>query len=168
MSSSPPALLQIFLAERDRVVGLIRRIVRCRDAAEDLAHETLLRLWHRPMADQDRSLVFRTAQNLAIDHLRSRQVRAAYSRGAIEGASDDAMLVPEALEPQSSAVAAQQFDTLVETLRGLPERTQRIFLLNRIDELSYAEIARQLGVSVSTVEKEMMRALDACRGSFHD
>lgn len=59
------ALLQLFVSERPRVVGLIRRIVRCPDTAEDLAHDTLLRLWERPVGPGDRSLMFRTAQNLA-------------------------------------------------------------------------------------------------------
>src|SRR5262245_50272136 len=77
---SRTVLLQIFVAERSRVVALVRRIVGCRATAEDLAQETLLRLWGRPVGTEDRSLLFRTAQNLAIDHLRERRVRVEYAR----------------------------------------------------------------------------------------
>ena len=48
---------------------------------------------------------------------------------------------------------------MVEALQELPERARTIFVLNRFEELSAAEIARRLGVSVSTVEKDMMRAI---------
>ncbi|HCL3426564.1 TPA: RNA polymerase sigma factor [Pseudomonas aeruginosa] len=51
-------------------------------------------------------------------------------------------------------------------LRGLPERTRRIFLLNRIHGRTYAEIAQAMQLSQSAVEKHMMRALDACKASL--
>lgn len=168
MAAPPIPLLHLFLAERDRVVGLIGRIVRCRETAEDLAHEALLRLWHRPIVDKDRSLLFRTAQNLAIDHLRSQQVRAEYARASVAAGSEDTPPAADASEPQSEVAVTQQFNGLVAALHSLPERTQRIFLLNRIDDLSYAQIARHLGISVSTVEKEMMRALEVCRQCLDD
>jgi RNA polymerase sigma-70 factor (ECF subfamily) len=38
-----------------------------------------------------------------------------------------------------------------------------VFLLNRLDGMTYPAIAKALGVSVSTVEKDMIRALDLCR-----
>ena len=51
-------------------------------------------------------------------------------------------------------------------LRGLPERTRHIFLLNRIHGKSYSEIASLLDISSSAVEKHMMRALQACKSSL--
>jgi DNA-directed RNA polymerase specialized sigma24 family protein len=47
--------------------------------------------------------------------------------------------------------------------KALPPRTQQIFLLNRVDGLSQVQIAKFLGLSVSTVEKETIRALAFCR-----
>ena len=38
-----------------------------------------------------------------------------------------------------------------------------MFLLNRLEGETYAAIADKLGLSVSTVEKDMMRAMLACR-----
>lgn len=153
-------LLQLFVAERSRVVALVRRIVGCRATAEDLAQDTLLRLWGRPVAAEDRSLLFRTAQNLAIDHLRERRVRVGYARAQRDPVEE------RGPGPEVAGATAQEFDLLLGALGALPERTQRIFLLNRLDGRSYAAISRDLGLSVSTVEKEMMRALDACRRSL--
>src|SRR5262245_2376603 len=124
----PPgsALLHLFVSERSRVIGVIRRIVRCRNTAEDLAHETLLRLWERPVTVDDRSLVCRTAQNLALDHLRERRVRTDYARAQTLTADS---LASDELAPEAASGSIQEFDMLLETLRSLPERTQRIFLL---------------------------------------
>lgn len=140
------------------MVRLIGRIVGCRHTAEDLAQDAFLRLWNRQLDEGDRSLLFRTGQNLAIDHLRSRQVRATYAEGLVHE-----QLANPPLAPDGSAVARQELNSLMDVLRTLPERTQRAFLLNRLDGLSYAEIATLLGVSVSTVEKDIIRALQASR-----
>ncbi|MGB4238319.1 MAG: sigma factor-like helix-turn-helix DNA-binding protein, partial [Candidatus Hydrothermia bacterium] len=45
------------------------------------------------------------------------------------------------------------------TLKGLPERTRQIFLLNRINGLKYKEIADLLKISIKTVEADMGKAL---------
>lgn len=65
--------------------------------------------------------------------------------------------------PDAAAVAREELRSLRAALRTLPRRARRVLLLNRLDGLSYAEIAHALGVSVSTVEKDMIRALEVCR-----
>jgi RNA polymerase sigma factor (sigma-70 family) len=158
MSAKLTALLPLFLAERGRMIRLIDRIVKCRATAEDLAQDAFLRLWGRVVTDKDRSLLFRTAQNLAIDHVRTQRVRVRY-REAI-AAEQIAAAAPV---PDATAATREEIKSLLQALRTLPERTQRTFLLNRLDGYSYPEIAKALGVSLSTVEKDMMRALEVCR-----
>lgn len=155
MSKSSP-FLSLYLREQSRLLQLIRRIVGDRGTAEDLAQDTFLRLWDRQLNDGDRSLLFRTAQNLALDHLRARQVRNRYAQQQVDEESSGAEL-----EVQVSA--SQELDDLLLRLRKLPRRTQQVFLLSRVDGLPYATIANQLGVSVSTVEKDMIRALQHCQ-----
>src|SRR5690606_39520721 len=53
----------------------------------------------------------------------------------------------------------QAWGLLEAALRELPARVRNVFVLNRFEELSGVEIARRLGVSVSTVEKDLTRAL---------
>ncbi|MBD9417364.1 sigma-70 family RNA polymerase sigma factor [Pseudomonas sp. PDM16] len=155
MSKSSP-FLSLYLREQSRLLQLIRRIVGDRGTAEDLAQDTFLRLWDRQLNEGDRSLLFRTAQNLALDHLRARQVRNRYAQQQVDEESSGAEL-----EVQVSA--SQELDDLLLRLRKLPRRTQQVFLLSRVDGLPYATIANQLGVSVSTVEKDMIRALQHCQ-----
>lgn len=49
------------------------------------------------------------------------------------------------------------------TIASLPEKEREIFLLNRIDQLKYQEIADFMGISIKTVEKHMSRALKTIR-----
>ncbi|MFP5512489.1 MAG: RNA polymerase sigma factor [Alphaproteobacteria bacterium] len=160
MTSKAATLSQLFAAERARVVRLIGRIVGCRSAAEDLAQEAFLRLWNRPDAggSTDPSYLFRTAQNLAIDHLRAQRVRSDHAASVLADGQE-----ADGTTPDNALAARRELEALHAALASLPERTQRVFLLNRLDGLSYAEIALKLGVSVSTVEKDMIRALALCR-----
>ena len=45
-------------------------------------------------------------------------------------------------------------------LKSMPEKQRTVFLMNRIDELKYKEIAAQLGLSVKAIEKRMSQALE--------
>jgi RNA polymerase sigma factor (sigma-70 family) len=158
MGAKSTTLLQLFLAERGKIIRLIGRIVGCRATAEDLAQDVFVKLWGRRVTGQDRSLLFRTAQNMAIDHVRAQRVRAGYAQMTMPDRA-----LAKTLAPDTAAAARQEIDVLLQALRILPERTQRVFFLNRLDGLSYAEIAKALGVSVSTIEKEMIWALHTCR-----
>jgi RNA polymerase sigma factor (sigma-70 family) len=158
MGATSTPLLELFLAEHGKIIRLIGRIVGCRETAEDLAQDVFIKLWGRMVTDQDRGLLFRAAQTVAIDYMRAQRVRTNYAQ----------MAAPErrpakGVAPDTAAAARQELDLLLQALDVLPTRTQRIFFLNRLDGLSYPEIARALGVSVSTIEKEMIRALDSCR-----
>jgi RNA polymerase sigma-70 factor (ECF subfamily) len=158
MITKPATLTQLFAAERARVVRLIGRIVGCRATAEDLAQDAFLRLWNRGDMVADPSYLFRTAQNLALDHLRAQRVRSDHAETVTAEQDTD-----DGLTPHSAFAARQELEALQTALSGLPDRTQRVFLLNRLDGLSYGDIALRLEVSVSTVEKDMIRALEACR-----
>lgn len=49
--------------------------------------------------------------------------------------------------------------TMERAMDALPRRTREVFLANRIDDLSYAEIARATGLSRWQVQRHMMKAL---------
>lgn len=157
MSARVFDLASLYLAEKGRLQRLVLRIVGDRSVAEDLAQDTFVKLNGRVLDAQDRGLLLRTARNLAIDHLRAQRVRQSYLDGAPRDASGG-----EAL-PDAAVAAREELEELLAALETLPERTQRIFLLNRLDGLSQPAIARALGVSLSTVEKEIIRALAFCR-----
>lgn len=56
-------------------------------------------------------------------------------------------------------MAQQQRQALKQALAELPVRTQQIFRLNRLEGMTHAEVARQLGISDSSVQKHLAKAL---------
>lgn len=96
----------------------------------------------------------RIAQNLLIDRAR-RQRRY------------PAILLPLDEHGDAASPPQQEWEIEAADLLGLyeaavdamPTKTRRVFLMHRVDELSYREIHEVLGISVATVEYHMMKAL---------
>jgi len=137
----------------------LRVRVGCSHTAADLAQDTYVRLLVRgqlPAPEQSRRQLARIAKGLMIDLFRRRRIEAAY----LEALRD--LAEPEA---PSEETRAQVIETLVEIdalLHRLPDKPRRAFLLSRLDGLGYVAIAERLGVSVSSVEKYIARALEVC------
>lgn len=149
---------RFYEAEHGRLSRLLRRMAGSAEAAEDIAHDAFLKLSGRNIGEADIGLLVRTAQNLARDAKRAERVRAAYAGGIIP---DE--MTPRAIAPDEATAAKQELLELFEALKTLPQRVQRVLLLSRLDEMTYPQIAKKLGVSVSTVEKDMVSALEFCR-----
>ncbi|HGA2318704.1 TPA: RNA polymerase sigma factor [Pseudomonas putida] len=154
--------VQVFLAQRARMEALVSRRVGCRATASDLVQELFLRFWRRPDLKVDAldTYLLRCAGNLAIDHLRS--------EGSRERVAEASLPVDEAglaQAPEQAVEIDHDLQRIETALRALPERTRQIFLLNRIHGCKYGEIAKAMQLSQSTVEKHMMRALEACKAS---
>ena len=139
----------------------VRRFLsrRLRDGAdvEDLTQEVFARLLKRAELGEIANIegyLFHTAANL----LRERARKAARRPGDTAH-TDEIDAAVEEFSPERILLGREAYARMVEALQELPERTRTIFVLNRFEELSAAEIARRLGVSVSTVEKDMMRAI---------
>jgi RNA polymerase sigma-70 factor (ECF subfamily) len=126
--------------------------------AADLTQESFLRLAEQRGGegiDNSPAYLYRTASNLLIDHQRQ-QVRR-----KTDLASHDMMA---AVESDSSSLeditaARQAVERLQRAIGELPQRTQDIFRLNRIEGMTHAQVARELGISDSSVQKHLARAL---------
>lgn len=68
---------------------------------------------------------------------------------------------PDEVTPERSLIGKQGVEAMLAVLDDLPARTRHVFLLHRFEEMTYQRIARELGISVSAVEKHMMAALKA-------
>ena len=119
--------------------------------AEDLVQETYARaveIARTQPISHPRALLLRIAGRLAVDHAR----RARHTASLPEGAAETAASPPD-----------QEADLLLkQVVLSLPPRLRDAFVLSRVAGLSYNAIARELGVSVKTVEARMGRALALC------
>ncbi|HEY4135721.1 MAG TPA: RNA polymerase sigma factor [Alphaproteobacteria bacterium] len=148
----------LFLVHGRELRVYLTRQLRDPQVAADLLQETFLRLAEQPVLagiDNPRSYLYRMARNLAIDHFRQedrRQTRPVPHESLAGIAADSPPL-------DDAADSRQRLAQLRAALDELPRRTRDIFLLNRVEGLTYAEVARRLAVSDSTVQKHLARAL---------
>ena len=155
----PGGFVPLFLARQGQVRKQAERQLGCRAAAADLAQSLFLRFWQRAPGPVGLGYLLNSARNLAHDQRRAAVRRAETGLDALADHPADTPAMDDAL------AARQELDVVRAALRALPERARHAFLLNRVHGRTYGEIARALGVSVSTVEKDLMRALAACRAA---
>jgi RNA polymerase sigma factor (sigma-70 family) len=125
---------------------------------EDLTQEVFARLIGRQgFADVERreAYLFETAANVAIDHHR----RAAVRKSETHRLYDDQLDAFNELSPERISAAQQELDRLVLVLREMPERMRHVFVLTRLESVPQNEVAQQLRISQSTVEKNLVKAI---------
>lgn len=126
--------------------------------AADLTQESFLRLAEQSggeRIDNSPAYLYRTASNLLIDHQRQ-QIR---RRTDLLGNDLLHEIEAEGSSLDDITAARQRIERLQEAVAELPARTQEIFRLNRIEGLTHAQVARQLEISDSSVQKHLARAL---------
>ena len=143
---------------RDQLLAFFRR--RLGEEAEDATQELFLRLWVKERSgkldDRAKAYLFRSANNLAVDHYRRARP------DALDYEECEAALVaPE--QPEQSADMLAACVALHEAVSAMPEMTRHIFILHECHGLKYREISQQLGLSIRTVERHMQRGLEIIR-----
>ncbi len=135
--------------------------------AEDLVQDSFVRLLQASATeapDNPRAWLYRTGANLAADAYDHRQVRERVHVDWPEYADE----VPDhPADPARHVEASQQLRHVWAALQRLPEPCRQAFLLNRLDGMSQRAIAAHLGIGEKTVERHILRALEACRRALH-
>ena len=164
-AGSEAAFEAFFRAEFRNVAFFVNRYVRDTVQAEDIAQESFLALWKsRDRLDPRqniRNYVLTIARNRSLNYLRDVVAR---QGGTLEGREAEIharILQRPEVERRIEALETEQM--LSRVFRSLPEKAREMFLLNREEGLTYAEIARKLGVSVKVVEYNIVLALKALR-----
>jgi RNA polymerase sigma-70 factor (ECF subfamily) len=162
MPTNALALSRLLVAERPGLVRRLAGIVGSESLAEDVTQSLYLRLQRLkddPPILHQRSFLFRLASNLAVDYVRAEQSQAR------RNAEAHALLwaEPEALDPERTTASCLELERVLKAASSLPEPTRSIFRLHRFEGLRQSEVAACYGVSVTTVEKHVRRALAVLR-----
>lgn len=134
--------------------ALMRR-GRTRDEADDLVQEAWIKLACYEQSHtvaKPEAFLMRAALNLSIDDFRAQQ------RHGEHELIEETLLADTAPTAEASLLARERIARVHAGLAGLDARTREIFLAHRLDGMSYLEIAREQGVSVSAVEKHIAKA----------
>jgi RNA polymerase sigma-70 factor, ECF subfamily len=147
------------------VLNLIYRFIGDRTQAKDLAQEVFLRVWQSAKSYEPKAKfttwIYRITVNLCFNELKSSRRRNWFQFLRFgedqEKTAEDAVIDPSP-SPEDLLIDREQSQQIKEALHGLPENQRMALILKRYDDLSYEEIARILGCSVSAVESLLVRA----------
>lgn len=153
----------LFMSIRNRLSISIAKIVPPNEI-EDIVQETYVRVCQiedKQTINYPRTFIFRTARNLAIDHLKSAESR------LTDYVHDDFDLDLPAVErwadePFQRAVSNNDFALFCQAVRQLPRQCRKTFVLKKVYGFSQKEIASRLDLSQSTVEKHISTGIKRC------
>jgi len=146
------------------VAWLSRRVGE--DDAQDVAQEAFVRLmrYRGQPVDQLRPLMYRIAINVIHDRGRRDSTRQVFAHVSLD---QDFVGLPSLEPAHETRIEHEQELALVRAaILKLPERCRQVYLLNRIDGLSYSQIAQHCGISVKAVEKHIGKALSLLRSKL--
>lgn len=152
------SLIDLYHKYRSQLITSIARLTGCHDTAADLAQEAYIRLLVNGSMikiTHPTAYLFRIGHNLAIDYQRNPYSKAEYLQLEEE-------LVCPLLPPEELVSLRQQCEILVEAVASMPKPSRNVFLLRKIDELSFAQIAAKLRISEKTVQRRLVRAMLHC------
>jgi RNA polymerase sigma-70 factor (family 1) len=130
------------------------------DLADDIVQEVFIKLWanlHSLKDETVKSLLYTIASNTIKNHFKHQKV--VYNFQKQEPASES-----ETADEADSALRQEELNRKLQAaLAEIPEKSRDVFLMNRIEGLTYADIAERLGLSVKAIEKRMSEALSILR-----
>jgi RNA polymerase sigma-70 factor (ECF subfamily) len=138
----------------DRLIREVRLRTRGRADAEELLHAAYLRLLRyraQHVVENIAAFLVRTAVNIGVDNYRHERFIADVAPEDV-GRAENSPLQDEVL------AARVRLDRVREGLSHLTPRTREIFLMHRLEDMKYREIAERLGISQSAVEKHIAKA----------
>jgi RNA polymerase sigma factor (sigma-70 family) len=144
-----------FLDHYEELIGTWTRRLRSRHLAEDLTHDAFVRVLESSSVavEQPRAYLHQTARNIAVDTFRREDRRA-----LLELESTDYSL-PSSGDPEAFMHAIQLAESVEKALAELPLNCRRVFVWQKLEGLTQAEIAERMGLSKNMVEKYMIRTL---------
>jgi len=125
------------------------------DIAQDAFHN-LSRIDNPENLENPKAYLFQTATNLALNRIRKNHRHRDY---LMQVESSDAHPTQSDLSPERNLAGQEGLSHILQSLDELPDKCKAAFIMSRAQNKNYQEIAEELGVSVSAVEKYLMRAL---------
>lgn len=142
-------------------------------AAEDIASDSLIKLWEKlktEKIDYIEPLLLTILKNKALDYLKHEEVKRTAFESMVDWHQQELSIRISTLEScDPNEIFSDEVESIIrETLKLIPEQTQRIFLLSRFENKSNKEIAELMGISVKGVEYHISKALKALRITLKD
>lgn len=164
MGAELSTVVEAYLENEVALKRYLRRFIRSREAADDLAQEAFLRTFAAEsgrMIEAPKAFLFKVAKNLALNELARQSSMAIEPLGDFDGR--------EVLEDSSQAAvdnviySRERVRLLARAVAALPPQCAKVFILRKMQGMSQKEIAVRLNISVRTVESHVALGLSRCR-----
>ena len=157
---------QLFDKYYKPLVIYAKRIVQDMEDARDLVQDTFIKFWQK---DNDfnslaalRSFLYVSVRNACLDHIDRNQVRLKHSQYMVSNERIEEVTILH------SIIESEILRHLFETVDTLPEQCRKVIRMTFEEGMKPAEIAKELGVTISTVNNQKMRGLKLLKGRLSD
>jgi RNA polymerase sigma-70 factor (ECF subfamily) len=143
-----------------RLYNFCLRLTRNKIETQGMVQDTFIAIWeNRQTIDESKSFsgfIFKIARNKCLNMLKKRLIRDVYEN-YVRSANSESNDLRVEIEYNELDAAIQ------ESIHSLPEKRKQIFLLNRVEGLSYKEISLRLDITENVVDHEIRKALKQIR-----
>lgn len=157
-------IFKAFQANKAVIRAILWRYVRQAEVVEDLTQEVFLRAFSVEMEDdirEPRAYLLRTARNLGVNEVRK---HANLFTESVEDSGGSEVFQDERyVSGEDKLDSKRKFALFCEAVAALPAECREPFLLRKVENLKFKQIATRLNLTVSTTEKRVARGLVLCK-----
>ena len=128
--------------------------------AEDILQDVFLKVWEKRKNIDDKksfkSFLYTIANNMVINHFKHNQIINKHHNGIIK-------TIDFSISPDQIMDAKELQLKYEEGISEMSVKAKEVFIMSRVDGLTYKEISERLNISIKTVESHMMKALSILR-----
>lgn len=163
----------IYLKHYDKTFRFALLYVRNDQVAEDIATESLIKLWEtmkKESVEKPLALLLTILKNKSLDYLRKQASMQEAFEGMAEWQHRELSIRISTLDAcNPDDIFSEEIQSiLARTLNELPPQTKKVFMMSRFEQKSGKEIAEELGITVKGVDYHIAKALKALRISLKD
>jgi RNA polymerase sigma-70 factor (ECF subfamily) len=159
--SQKPEMHDVYIRHQQELCRyIIRKVNVSNDEAQDIVQAAFTRMIEMNLSEikNPRALLYKTSYNMAIDFKRHGGVRQRHAQAVVDSGA-----VVEELSPDRIHDGKRQLGLVVKALWDMPKKRRKLLMMSRFDGLSYAQIARTVGLSETVVRKHVAKALLDCQ-----
>lgn len=157
---------QLFKTYYKELLIYATTLVDAREAAEEIVQQVFYKLWEKrqdiEFGSSEKAYLYKSVYNSSLNHIKHLQVKQQHVKHVAQQGE------PFQDDGGGKVLTKELSGHIQSAIEELPQQCRAVFLLSRMEELSYREIAERLAISVKTVEAQMGKALRTMRARLAD
>lgn len=154
---------KIYLDYKHQVYFFVKKFISNTEDVEDVVQEIFVHLWRHSSALKNpqtlESIIFKTAQQEVSNFYRKNKMLFSFSDGTLIKDEADA-------EKTDQEFSEEQLLKIQNLLDKVPERSKTFFYKNKLEKISYSQIARENNISKTAVEKQVNKVIRHIKASL--